>query len=137
MEEEKKVEFKGDNWGVCCGWGHGKHRDRHDAVGWAAVLIWAAVVILVETTGLGAGIAWWNAWPVFFIGLGAIALLGALARLAIPERRRSVVSGVVLALIFLGIGFSSLYGWGWGWLLPAVLIIIAISVLIRAFTRHR
>lgn len=137
MEEERKVEVKGDNWGVCCGWGHGRHRDRHDAVGWAAVLIWAAVVILVETTGLAADIVWWEAWPVFFVGLGVITLVGALARLAVPERRKSLVSGLVLALVFMGIGFSMLLGWGWAWVLPAILIIIAISVLVRAFTRHQ
>ena len=135
-EGEKKVEVKGDGWGVCCGWGHGKHRDRLDAVGWAAVLIWAAIVILMETTGAAADIIWWEAWPVFFIGLGVIALVGALARLALPARRKSVISGLVLALIFLGIGFSSLYGWGWGWVLPAILIVIAISVLVRVFTRR-
>ena len=91
----------------------------------------------MESTGSAADITWWNAWPIFFIGVGAIALLGAFARIWIPERRGSLGGALILALVLLGIGFSSLLGWGWAWVLPAVLVVIAISVLVRAFTRRR
>ncbi|TET45144.1 hypothetical protein E3J62_08525 [candidate division TA06 bacterium] len=123
--EELHRGWSKERWETC--W----RKDRLDAVGWAAIFIWAALVILAGTTGFGAKFSWWNGWAVFFTGAGAIVLLGTAIRLVIPEYRKEVLVGVIFGCILLAIGLGD---WGWFW--PLVLIAIAIAILAKAFSRR-
>lgn len=123
-EEEKRGE-KEEKW----------RRDRGNALVWAAILIWGALVILAETTDYKNNFSWWEGWAVFFAGAGIIVLLGTFFRLFIPEYRRPVVGGLILGFILLGIGLGSLVGWGWVWVI--ILLAVASIILISAFFRRR
>ena len=123
-EEEKKGE-KEEKW----------RRDRGNALVWAAILIWGALVILAETTDYKENFSWWEGWAVFFAGAGSIILLGTLIRLLKPEHRRPVIGGLILGFILLGIGLGSLVGSGWVWAI--ILIALASIILISAFFRRR
>ena len=118
------------------GWDEKWRRDRVNAVSWAAVLIWAALVILAETTDYAEDhFSWWEGWAVFFSGAGAILLLTAFYRLLVPEHRRAVTGNVILGLIFLGIGLGELISWTYIWVI--VLVVIAIVIMLRAFSSKR
>ena len=123
-EEEKRHE-KEEKW----------RRDRGNAITWASVLIWGALVILAETTDFADDYSWWEGWAVFFAGAGAILILASLIRLLIPEYRRPLAGGMILGLVFLGIGLGELVGWNWVW--PIILIAVAVMILLTAFVRRR
>jgi hypothetical protein len=124
-EEEKKR-----------GWDEKWQRDRVNAVGWAAILIWGALILLAETTDYGTEhFGWWEGWAVFFAGAGAITLLGAFYRLLVPEHRRSVAGSVIFGLVFLGVGLGELVSWDYIWVV--VLVVIAATILLRAFAPRR
>ena len=134
---EEQAEHKtGDREDWCEGWSKERwgtcwRKDRLDAVGWAAIFIWGALVILAGTTGFSAKFSGWNGWAVFFIGAGAIVLLETAIRLVIPEYRKEVLVGVIFGCILLAIGLGD---WGWFW--PLVLIAIGVSILVKAFSRR-
>jgi hypothetical protein len=117
------------------GWDEKWRRDRVNAVGWAAILVWGALVIVGETTTFKDHFSWWEGWAVFFSGAGAIFLLTAFYRLLVPEHRRSVAGNVILGLVFLGIGLGELISWNYIWVI--VLVVIALVILLRAFRPGR
>ncbi|MBE0481821.1 MAG: hypothetical protein IBX68_12710 [Dehalococcoidia bacterium] len=126
-EEKKREKEEEKGRGVEEKW----RRDRITALIWAGVLVWAALVLLAETTGYADRFDWWSPWAVFLAGWGFIVLLGAMFRLLIPEHRTPVTGSLILGFVLLGIGMGGLVGWGYVW--PVVLIIVALLILIRAF----
>lgn len=123
-DEEKRRE-KDEKW----------RRDRVNAVAWAVVIIWGALVILAETTGYKDHFSWWEGWAVFFAGAGAVLLLTAFYRLLVPAHRRAVTGNVIIGLVLVGIGLGSLISWNYIWVI--ILIAIALMILIRAFVPRR
>ena len=123
--EEKRGE-KEEKW----------RRDRVNAVVWALVAVWAALIILAEVTDFGDDLGnWWEAWAVFFAGAGTLILLGTFYRLLVPAQRRPIAGGLILGFVFLGIGLGDLIGWGYIWVV--VLIAVALVILFSAFGRQR
>lgn len=135
-EEEKKGEKQEKEEEKRKGWDEKWRRDRVNAVSWATVLIWGALVLLAETTGYGADhFDWWEGWAVFFAGAGAVLLLTAFYRLLVPEHRRAVTGNVILGLVFLAIGVGTLTEWNYIWIV--VLFVVAVLILLRAFGPRR
>ncbi len=133
--EEKKREKDEKEDEKRKGWDEKWRRDRVNAVGWAAILIWGALVILAETTGYKDHLDWWEGWAVFFAGAGAILLLTSFYRVLVPEHRRSVAGNVIFGLVLLGVGLGSLISWDYIWVI--ILIVIALMILLRAFVPKR
>lgn len=117
-------------------------RDPLGAVIWAAILIWAGVVLLLNNMGYLEGIknmvqaqvpVWiagsMGVWGLIFFGAGIILLIEALLRLIVPAWRRSVTGTIILGFIFIGIGLSNLVAWEIIW--PLILIGIGIVIVIR------
>ncbi len=134
-EDEKKREKQEKEDEKRKGWDEKWRRDRFNAVGWAAILIWGALVLLAQTTDFKDHFSWWEAWAVFLAGVGAIVLLVALARVLMPERRRPVTGSVILGLVLLGVGLGGLIEWNYIWVV--VLIVIAVVILLRAFAPRK
>ena len=109
--------------------------DQGDAIGWAAVFIWGGLVLLAQTTNFSARYDWWDAWGVFFAGVGGIVLIGAIFRVLITGRKNKLVGGLIFGLILLAIGLGGLGSLGWIW--PLVLFSIAVIILVSAFARRR
>ena len=109
---------------------------RHDPLGaavWAAILIWAGVVLLAENMGLMIRFGWLDAWGLIFVGAGGIVLLEVVVRLLMPSYRRPVGGTLVFAVILMGVGLGNLFSWTVVW--PLVLIAIGVSMLLRGFLR--
>jgi len=134
-EDEKKGEKQEKEDEKRKGWDEKWRRDRVNAVSWAAILIWGALVLLAETSDFKNHFSWWEGWAVFFAGAGAVLLLTALYRLIVPEHRRAVTGNVIIGLVFLGIGLGDLVSWDYIWVI--VLVVIAVMILLRAFAPRR
>ncbi|MCX5992004.1 MAG: hypothetical protein NTZ04_06740 [Chloroflexi bacterium] len=134
-EDEKKGEKQEKEDEKRKGWDEKWRRDRVNAVSWAAILIWGALVLLAETSDFKNHFSWWEGWAVFFTGAGSVLLLTALYRLIVPEHRRAVTGNVILGLVFLGIGLGELVSWNYIWVI--VLVVIAVMILLRAFAPRR
>ena len=134
-DEEKRREKDEKEDEKRKGWDEKWRRDRVNAVAWAVVIIWGALVILAETTGYKDHFSWWEGWAVFFAGAGAVLLLTAFYRLLVPQHRRAVTGNVIIGLVLLGIGLGSLISWNYIWVI--ILIAIALMILIRAFVPRR
>lgn len=108
--------------------------DPLSAMAWAAVLIWAGLVLLAENllSGLLAGR---EAWPVILIGAGVIFLLEALIRTQRPEYRRPVGGTLVFALFLIAAGLGELFDWAIIW--PIALIVIGVALLAATFLRRQ
>jgi len=123
-EDEKRTEKQSEEkW----------RSDPVRTIMFAAILIWGGIVALIEVGNLVTG-RWWQAWPVFLIGVGVILLVKAAVR-QIPEYRRPVGGTLVAAAVLIGIGIANLVGWFT--ILPVVLIIIGIILIAQLFFRRR
>jgi len=132
-EKEEKQEEKEEKEEKS--WDEKWQRDPLSAAVWAAILIWAGLVLLVDNLGLLARFELLEAWGLIFVGAGLILLLEVAVRLLIPSFRRAVAGSLVFAIILLAIGLGNLVGWGVIW--PLVLIIIGLSILLRGLLWRR
>lgn len=129
-------------------WEEKYRRDPVSSVSWAAILVWAGLVLLADNLGLlnqiqaaGEDLPGFSffgrieAWSLIFIGAGVIVLIGALVRLAVPEYRQPLTGTLILGLVLIGIGLGNIFGVNIVW--PLILIAIGLSVLLRGFLRGR
>ena len=123
--ECEKKEKSTEGWENWCG------GVRVDAVGWAAGFIWAAFVIIATHTAVTANIVWWDGWAVFFAGAGVIVLIETAVRLLLPAYRKGIEASLIFGFILIGFGLGGLIGWVWVW--PAVLVVVAATILKSAF----
>jgi len=94
--------------------------------------------LLADTSGWGPDtFTWWSTWGVILAGAGAIFILMALARLAMPEYRRPIAGGLILGAVFLAVGLGQMTTWGWGALATIVLIVIGLTMVLRGVSRRR
>lgn len=136
-DEEKKREKDEKEEEKRKGWGEKWRRDQVNAIVWASVLIWAALVILAEATGFAEDSFgnWWEAWAMFFAGFGAFILLGTFYRMLVPEHRRPVAGGLILGFILLGVGLGEMLD-SWNYVWVVILIAIALIILFHGFIRR-
>lgn len=104
--------------------------DRLDAVGWAALFFWGALVVVATYTSFRDDFDWWDGWGVFFVGAGAIVLVEALFRLWMPSYRYKFGWTLFWGTAFLAVGLGGLASPVW-YALP--LIVIAGMILKEAF----
>ena len=128
-EQEKEREKEEKNWDEK--W----RRDPVSALGWALVLIWVGVVLLLSNVGALDRFEGFEAWNLVFLGAGIILLLQIVYRLLVPEHRRPVLGAVILAVIFLSIGLGGLASAAIIW--PTVIILLGVFVLVRGLSRKR
>ncbi len=122
-------------------WDEKWRRDPLSAIVWAAILIWAGVVLLASNTGAldnwasALGLPRLEAWSAIFAGAGIIVLLEAAVRLAVPEFRRPVMGTIIWGLVLIGIGLSDVISWSTLWAI--ILMLIGLSILLRGFFPRR
>jgi hypothetical protein len=124
-------------------------RDPLGSITWAAILIWAGLVFLVQNlnpsllTSLSFGIERDEtvtnfdprAWTIILIGAGIILLVQVVVRLVMPAYRSPVGGSLILAAILLGSGLGNIFGWEL--VGPLVIIAIGVSILLRGSWRRR
>lgn len=118
-------------------WDEKWRRDPLSAIVWAAILIWAGVVLLASNMGIlqnwasALGLEQLEVWSAIFAGAGILVLLEAAVRLAVPEYRRPVMGTIIWGLVLIGIGLSDIISWSALWAI--ILILIGLSILLRGF----
>lgn len=135
-KEEEKTEEKDEKNRNEKNWDEKWRRDPINAVTWAAMFIWAGLVLLAKN------LHWFSDWrfeegPIILIGIGVIILLSVIARIVMPEHRRNVAGGLIPGLIFLGIGLSWLNSWNWNYIWPIILIAIGLAIVLGGIFRKR
>ena len=136
-EEEKRNE-KEEKERTEKNWDEKWRRDPINAISWAAIFIWAGLVLLADTTHWGPDtFYWWSTWAVIMAGAGAIFILAALARLLMPEHRRPIIGNLVMGFVFLGVGLGQLTNWGFGTIGAVVLIAIGLIIILGGIFRRR
>jgi hypothetical protein len=116
-------------------------RDPLGSLVWACILIWAGVVLLLETTGALANIRDnlnldnLQAWPVIALGAGLIFLAELVIRLMVPAYRRPIIGTLILAVVLIGIGAENITGKEVIWAL--ILIALGAGLLIRGAFRPK
>jgi len=135
-EDEKRHEkHEGESWDEK--W----RRDPLSAIIWAAILIWAGLVLLAWNTGALAdyaanwGLAQMEPWDFIFLGAGVIVLVEALIRATVPAYRRPIIGTIIWGIILIGIGIGDTVGWGAIW--PFILIAIGLAIILRGFVPRK
>lgn len=104
--------------------------DRVDAVGWAALFLWGALVVVAHNTSFANDFDWWDGSGVFFVGAGAIVLIQTLFRFGMPRYRSKWGWTLFWGSAFLAVGLAELASPVW-YALP--LVAIAAIILKEAF----
>ncbi len=138
-QEEKSTEEKS--------WDEKWRRDPLGSLVWAAIFIWAGLVLLANNLGyldrlltrfedMPGWLQQFNpgVWGLIVLGAGVLLILEVVVRLLIPAYRRPITGTLILAVIFIGIGLGNL--WNWNLLWPLILIILGVSVLMRGLRRR-
>jgi hypothetical protein len=117
-------------------WWHGCWRsDQLDRVGWAAIFIWAALVVAADSTSFHSNFGWWDAWGVFFTGAGVIVLAETVLRFLMPDYRARWSWTLIVGSVLLAIGLGTWESLEWVWAL--VLAAIGVAILRNAILRRR
>ena len=128
-EAEKPVK-KTERWEEA--WEDWWKTDRLDAIGWALIFLWGALVIVADNTSFRDDFDWWEARGVFFAGAGVIVLLEAVARLMMTEYRSKWGWTLFWGTVGIAVGLGELASPVW-YALP--LVAIAAVIMASAFAR--
>ena len=109
-------------------------RDPLSGMVWAAILIWAGLVLLADNLRLLASFQQLQAWALILIGAGVILLVEVVIRLTMPAYRRPVVGTLIFGLILIGAGLGEVLSWDV--IGPLVLIGVGVFILTRVFWRR-
>ena len=122
-------------------------RDPLGSIIWAAILIWAGVVLLANNLGYLDSLkqmtlrgpewlmGWESVWGLIALGAGVILLIEVATRLLVPAYCRPIGGTLVLALIFIGLGLGNVVRWELLW--PLILIGIGLSIVFGGLLRKR
>jgi hypothetical protein len=134
-KQEEKQEEKSTSWEEK--W----RRDPLSSIVWAGILIWAGVVLLMETTNIlhtlrdTLNLERLEAWPIILLGAGVIILAEVVIRLLVPAYRRAITGSLILAAILIGIGLGDITKKDVVWAI--ILITLGAVILLRGFFRKQ
>ena len=103
-------------------------------VSFALLVIWLGVTLLLQNSGVIESSD--RGWALFMWGGGALILIGALVRVAVPRFRRPVMGGFVWGAIWVGVGFGLWFD-RWEVIGPIVIIAIGVAILAGRLVRKR
>ncbi len=107
---------------------------KGDAVGWAIIFIWAAIVYALGLSGFTDSYTWWNGWSVFFTGFGAVVIIQSIIHFYVNQKSKAIGS-FIFGFILLVIGLGGFIDTSWAWIV--FLIILALLILIGVFTHKK
>jgi hypothetical protein len=136
--DEKEAEKREEKSPQEKSWDEKWRRDPLGTLTWAAIFIWAGLVLLADNLGYfqtaGSFLTGIQAWSLIFLGAGVLVLLEVLARLLFPEYRRNVTGSIIFGFILIGIGLGDIFGWELVW--PLILIALGLSIVLRGALRR-
>ena len=116
-------------------WDEKWRRDPISSAGWALLLVWAGIVLLLGNLGILDRLQPLGVWNLIFLGAAVIVFGQVLIRLLVPSYRRPIMGALILAVILLAIGLGELVAANLLW--PTVLILLGLSILLRGLFRQR
>jgi hypothetical protein len=148
MEKREEKEEKEEKEKEEKSWDEKYRRDPLSAIVWPAILIWAGLVLLANTTGFldqwlkrASDTPGWQflagaqTWGLILIGAGLILLGEVVVRLLAPAYRRPVTGSLILAAALLAWGVGNLIQRDIVW--PLVLVAVGLAILLRGFFRRQ
>jgi len=137
-EKDEKDEKERDNRRDEKGRGEKFPNDPLSTIVWAAIFVWAGLVLLADNLNLLGDLTLGEGrigpWSLIFAGAGVIVLVEVVLRLIVPAYRRPVVGSLIFAFILLAVGLGGSVGWSMIW--PLILILIGVSILVGNITRR-
>lgn len=146
--DEKELEKREEKSPEEKSWDEKWRRDPINTIAWAAIFIWAGIVLLADNLGffdplreLGRGTAGLGflsdleAWSLIFFSAGVIFLIEVFVRLLVPAYRKPVGGTLIFGLVLIGIGLGDVFGWTVIW--PLILIGLGLSIILRGVMRNR
>ena len=113
--------------------------DALNTAAWAAILMWAGVVMLLANLGIlgdvNIGDYRLETWSVGVLGAGVIVLIEVVIRMLVPTYRRNVGGSFIFAVILLAVGLGDILSWSM--VGPLILIALGVSVLLGGFSRRK
>jgi hypothetical protein len=132
QETETTIELREDERSRRTAHRHQWRRwDHLDALWWAMVFVWGALVLIADTTSFSDDLDWWDGSGVFWIGAGLLALIGIPLRLGMTRYHSRIGSALFWGTVFLSVGLGQLAGRPW-----YALSLVAIAGLILSATFH-
>jgi hypothetical protein len=104
-------------------------------VTFALLVIWLGVFLLLQNQHVFADDH--RSWAIFAWGGGALALVEAMLRVAVPRWRQPVVGGFVGAAIWIGVGFGLRYESNWEIVGPIMIIAVGVAILLGRIAPRR
>lgn len=136
--DEKETEKQEEKSPQEKSWDEKWRRDPLGTLTWAAIFIWAGLVLLANNLGYfqtaGSFLAGVEVWSLIFLGAGVLVLLEVLARLLFPEYRRGVTGSIIFGFILVGIGLGDIFSWELVW--PFILIALGLAIVLRGVLRR-
>lgn len=125
-------------------------QDTISSLSFAAFLIWAGVVLLLNNTGnlqiltdfiadlnlprtdLPFDIPFINTdgWRVFFLGAGLLVLIEIVIRILVPMYRKPIVGSIIWAAILFGLALGT-----WQIIWPLAIVVAGLAILLRGLLR--
>ncbi|MBN1248179.1 MAG: hypothetical protein JXC32_11015 [Anaerolineae bacterium] len=117
-----------------------RRRINLDGIVWAAILIWAGLVLLADSFGYlsalgirGFDLSWDMpfrpaVWTLVFLGGAILIGLDIVIRLAVPKYRRNVLGYVILAIVSLSLGLGRL-----ALMWPLILVALGVALLLKRY----
>jgi len=146
--DEKEMEKQEEKSPQEKNWEEKWRRDPLGSIIWAAIFIWAGLVLLASNLGMLDRLQFrgvdlpgvdfplrLEAWSIVLLGAGVIVLLEVVVRLLVPEYRRPIGGSLFFAAILIGVGLNNLLGWSLVW--PLILIALGLSIVLRGLFRAR
>ena len=103
---------------------------KGDALGWAIIFIWGAILYALDLTGFSQNYSWWNGWSLFFTGFGLIVIIQSVIHYYVKQKSKAI-GGFIFGFILLVLGLGGFVDTSWAWF--AFLIIIVILILLGIF----
>jgi hypothetical protein len=136
--DEKEAEKREEKSPQEKSWDEKWRRDPLGTLTWAAIFIWAGLVLLANNLGFfqtpGAFLAGVEVWSLILLGAGVLVLLEVLARLLFPEYRRNVTGSIIFGFILVGVGLGEIFSWDLVW--PFILIALGLAIVLRGVLRR-
>jgi hypothetical protein len=110
------------------------HHNPLGFVTWALIIIWLGVTLLLQNVDAFAESD--STWGVFLWGAGALIILEALIRAAVPRWRRGVTGSIIWGAVAVAAGFGLWFG-NWEIVGPIVVIAIGVGILLARILPRR
>jgi hypothetical protein len=110
------------------------HRNPLGFVSFGLLVVWLGVTLLLRNAGVFTTDD--HGWAMFFWGWGAITLLEAVVRVAVPRFRRSVMAPIIWGAVLLMVGFGLWFD-SWKYVWPIAVIAVGVAMLVNRIVPRR